>query len=151
MDLEVEKVAKKKLVSALFASSLFFAASNAQSIKADKVPASVKSALQKKYADAKDVQWEKEKGNYEANWGGMTREDTSATFSPAGAFIELIAAIPMSQLPNSVVPYVKSHYKGITIKNAGKGKDAKGTLFYEAEIKGKDLIFNENGDFIKED
>ena len=34
------------------------------------VPAAVRTALSKKYPDASKVGWEKENGNYEANWGG---------------------------------------------------------------------------------
>ncbi len=36
------------------------------------VPSKVKSALMQKYPEAKNVGWEKENGNYEANWGGKS-------------------------------------------------------------------------------
>ena len=47
------------------------------------VPASVKTALHQKYPviHAK-ITREKEKGNYEANWGGKSGEDTSVMFTP---------------------------------------------------------------------
>src|SRR5665213_1424733 len=38
---------------------------------------------------AKGVSWEKEKGNYEANWGGKSGEDHSAQFTPSGEFLEI--------------------------------------------------------------
>lgn len=122
----------------------------AQDLKLKDVPASVKAAQAKKYPAATKVNWEKEKGNYEANWGGKSGEDNSAVFTPAGEFVEIVNAIPISALPKTVVPYVKEHYK-TPIKEAGKVTDAKGTLTYEAEIKGKDLIFDENGKFLKVD
>lgn len=140
---------KMKLVSALFASLFFFVASNAQSIKVDKVPAPVKSALQKKFAEAKDVQWEKEKGNYEANWGGKSKEDNSVQFTPLGEFIEIVKAIPVSELPAPVIAYVKQHYKGAKITEAGKVTDAKGKTSFEAEVNKKDIIFDEKGNFVK--
>ena len=42
----------------------------AQDLKSKDVPQAVKSALVSKYPEATKVSWEKEKGNYEANWGG---------------------------------------------------------------------------------
>ncbi len=113
------------------------------------VPAVVKSALHKKYADAKNVTWEKEDGNYEANWGGQSGEDHSVQFTPAGNFIEIVNAIAVNQLPDAVTSYVKVHYKGAKITEAGKVTDAKGKLSYEAEVHGKDIVFDENGNFVK--
>ena len=123
----------------------------AQDLKAAVVPAVVKEALAKKYPEATKVSWEKEKGNYEANWGGKSGEDNSVQFTPSGAFIEIVKAIPVTDLPKNIAPYVKEHYKGAKIKEAGKVTDAAGKTMYEAEIKGMDLIFDENGNFIKKD
>ena len=107
--------------------ALFAIAGNvsAQDMKAKDVPAVVKSALMKKYPHATKVSWEKEKGNYEANWGGKSGEDNSVQFTPAGEFIEMVNAISVSQLPSGVVAYIKSHYKGAKITEAGKVTDAK--------------------------
>ncbi len=113
------------------------------------VPAVVKSALKKNYPEAKNVGWEKENGNYEANWGGKSGEDNSVQFTPAGSFIEIVNAIPVSQLPAKVVAYVKQHYSGAKITEAGKVTDAAGTLSYEAEVHGKDIVFDNNGNFVK--
>ena len=123
----------------------------AQDLKEKDVPEVVKSTLAKKYRDAKKVSWEKEKGNYEANWGGKSGEDNSAIFTPSGNFIEIVQAIPIDQLPASIAPYVAKHYNGAKIKEAGKVTDASGKHMYEVEIKGKDLIFDEKGNFLKED
>lgn len=115
-----------------------------------KVPKVVKTALQKKYPGATNVGWERESGNYEANWGGKSGEDNSVQFTPSGKFIEIVKAISISQLPANVTAYVKQHYKGAQINEAGKVTDAKGKLSYEAEVKGTgDVIFDENGNFVK--
>jgi hypothetical protein len=113
------------------------------------VPAAVKEALLKKYPDAAKVTWEKENGNYEANWGGKSGEDNSVQFTPSGNFIEIVKAISISELPKPIISYVKEHYKEAKITEAGKVTDAHGKLSYEAEIKGKDVIFDENGNFVK--
>jgi len=138
-----------------FLSMLLFAAfvipAKAQDLKEKDVPDVVKSALVKMYPDAKKVSWEKEKGNYEANWGGKFGEDNSAIFTPSGNFIEIVQAIPLNQLPASIAPYIAKHYNGAKIKETGKVTDASGKHMYEVEIKGKDLIFDEKGNFLRED
>src|ERR1700710_2841850 len=96
----------------------------AQDLKEKDVPSVVKTAFISKYPDAKKVSWEKEKGNYEANWGGKSGEDNSAVFTPSASFIEIVKAIPVSQLPVNIAAYVKSHYNDAKIKEAGKVTDA---------------------------
>ena len=113
------------------------------------VPAAVKSALSKKYPSASKVTWEKENGNYEANWGGKSGEDNSVQYTPTGEFIEIVNAIPVSQLPAPVTTYIKSHYKGAKITEAGRVTDAQGKTTYEAEVNRKDIIFDEKGNFVK--
>lgn len=49
------------------------------------------------------------------------------------------------------VPYIQKHYKGAKIVEAGKIIDPLCKHMFEAEIKGKDMIFDEKGVSIKED
>lgn len=123
----------------------------AQRLKDADVPAAAKSALMKNYPAATHVSWEKEKGNFEANWGGKSGEDNSVVFTPGGAFVEKVVAIPVSSLPAGVAAYVHAHYHGAKITEAGKVTDAQGRTRYEAEVKGKDLLFDEKGNFLKID
>lgn len=139
----------KKIILASLILSFSMVFANAQTNI--NVPQSVKTAFMKKYPDAMKVTWEKEKGNFEANWGGKSGEDNSAMFTPSGNFVEIVNAIPISELPASIAPYIKAHFNGATIKEAGKVTDAKGKQTYEAEIKGKDLIFDLNGKYIGKD
>lgn len=141
---------KKYLVAYVFA-GLFISGACAQDLKTADVPANVKAACLKKFPEASKakVSWEKEKGNYEANWGGKSGEDNSAMFTPAGNFVELVKAIPVSKLPASAIAYVKEHEKNATIREAGLVTDANNKVTYEAEIKGKELIFDESGKFLE--
>jgi hypothetical protein len=59
--------------------------------------------------------------------------------------------MPVSDLPPAVFQYVKTHYNGAQISEAGKVTDAKGKQTYEAEVKGKDLIFDLNGNYLGKD
>jgi hypothetical protein len=113
------------------------------------VPAVVKTALSKKYPSATKVTWEKENGNYEANWGGKSGEDNSVQYTPTGEFIEIVNAVPVSQLPAPIITYIKAHYKSSKITEAGRVTDAKGRITYEAEVNKKDIIFDEKGNFLK--
>ena len=61
-----------------------------------------------------------------------------------------VEAIPVSQLPSNAL-YVAKHYNGAKITETGKVTDASGKHMFEAEIKGKDLIFDEKGIYIKTD
>jgi len=145
------KIMKKTLsfIAILFAISSATCAQENESSEHIKVPAVVKTALKQKYPEAKNVGWEKENGNYEANWGGKSGEDNSVQFTPSGNFIEIVKAIAVNQLPPNVSTYVKQHYNGAKITEAGKVTDAKGNLSYEAEVKGRDVIFDKDGKFVK--
>ena len=139
---------KKTFVSMACFVCLTTGALFAQDLKSADVPAVVKTACMKKFPQAAKVSWEKEDGNFEANWGGKSGEDNSAMFTLSGTFVEIVKAIAVSDLPKGVSQYVKTHNMG-TIKEAGRVTDAAGKITYEAEVKGKDLIFDENGNFLK--
>jgi hypothetical protein len=141
---------KKALLFAV-STLMLYAFANAQNIKPTLVPAGAKTALLNKYPEAKKVTWEKEKGNYEANWGGKSGEDMSVQFTPNGEFIEQVKAINVTKLPALAATYIKQHYKTAKISEAGKVTNAKGENFFEAEVNGKDLLFNEKGNFVKID
>ena len=117
------------------------------------VPQVVKNANMKKYPESKKyhITWEKEKGNYEANWGGKDGEANSVQYTPSGEFIEIVKAIPAHELPALVMSYIKEHYKNHKLGDIGRVLDAQGKTSYEVEINGKDVIFDENGKFIKEE
>lgn len=80
----------------------------------------------------------------------MNKTEQSVLFDAQGNLLETEVEIKLTQLPKGVLEYVKANYKGQKVKEAAKISDAKGTLTYEAEIKGMDLLFDSNGKFIKE-
>jgi hypothetical protein len=120
----------------------------AQKIDAAKVPAAVKTAFAKQYPGA-TVKWEKEDGKYEAGFK-QNGNAMSALFEANGTMTESEMDIKIADLPAPVLAYVKEHYKGKTIKEGAKITKADGTVNYEAEVAGKDVIFDANGKFLKE-
>lgn len=138
----------KKIVFLLTAvASVSFA--NAQKIQEKDVPASVKAGLQKQFPNAQNIKWEKEKGNYEAGFK-VKQADYSVLVGTSGNIMETEVPIANDALPASVKEYVSKHYPNKKIKEAAKITDAKGVLTYEAEVNGKDLIFDDSGKFLKE-
>lgn len=139
---------KKIILSFTLLSTTIFSAFG-QKLKSTEVPENVKSALMKKYPKATKITWEKDKLNFEGNWGGKSGEDMSVQFTPEGKFVEQVVAIKTKDLPSGVIDYVKKHYHSTKISEAGKVTNVDGKTMYEAEVGGKDLIFDENGVFLK--
>ena len=129
---------------------MFFATLTfAQKMQEKNVPANVKSTFQKKYPAATGVKWNKESENYEASFY-LNKTGNSVLMDAQGNIIETEVEIELSQLPAGILAYVKKHYTANKVKEAAKITDAKGTVTYEAAIKGMDLIFDSNGKFVKE-
>ena len=121
----------------------------AQKIESYKVPPAVKTSFARQYPDIKNTNWEIENGQYEASFKDKSGSH-SAVFAKDGAFIESEIDIKIDQLPAASLDYMKVHYKTSSIREASKITKADGTVNFEAAIKGKDIIFDEHGKFIKE-
>ena len=137
---------KKIVTFSAYIIAIIFAAS-AQKIAAGKVPTSVKTSFTKQFPGVA-TKWEKENGKYEASFkkDGNTM---SALFEKNGTMTESETDIKVSALPAAVLAYVKANYKSETIKGAAKITKSDGTIMYEAEVDGKDVIFDSNGKFVK--
>ncbi|MBB1193374.1 hypothetical protein DNC80_06780 [Flavobacterium sp. SOK18b] len=122
----------------------------AQKKKEQNVPQVVKNALLQKFPKAKEVKWDKEGKNFEASFD-LNNVDNSVLLSQDGKIVETEIEIKVSQLPKNALQYLKDNYKNQKVKEAAKIVTEKGTVIYEAEIKGKDLLFDENGNFITKD
>jgi hypothetical protein len=120
----------------------------AQKLSPTLVPAAVKASFEKAYPGIKNVKWEKEKGDFEAGFKQGSKE-MSAVFKADGTQVEAETEINAATLPASVFVYIKQHYKGAAVKEAAKITKAGGEVNYEAEVKGKDLVFDSTGKFIK--
>lgn len=136
----------KNLLGLFFALSITIAACG-QKLKEKDVPAAVKEAFQKQFGGAKEVEWEKEEGKFEVEFE-QNHKEMSALFTAAGLLEETEVEIKKEELPASVLSYVSQNYKGAKIKEAAKITKANGEINYEAEVKGKDLMFDENGNFL---
>jgi hypothetical protein len=119
----------------------------AQKISDSKVPEAVKAAFSKNFSGMNEVKWEKEKGNYEANFN-KDKTKMSALFDKEGKLLETETGIPVTKLPKAVLTYLGQQYDGKQIKEAARIKKEDGTLNYEADVDGNELLFGEAGQLI---
>jgi hypothetical protein len=120
-----------------------------QKLDPSNVPGKVKSTFAKLFPGIQKISWEREAGDYEANFK-MDGQSISALFKPDGSFIESELAIKINELPESIREYMKERYKKFPVREASRIIAASGVITYEAGIKGKDIIFDIRGSFLKE-
>ncbi|HEV8284873.1 MAG TPA: hypothetical protein VGQ09_11225 [Chitinophagaceae bacterium] len=138
-----------KLFVAILPAGLSGLLVNCQKLKESQVPAAVKAVFQKQYPNIKPS-WDKEGANYEANFKKDGKE-MSAVIEKNGTIVETETMIAVSELPQIVKTYMKEHYGNMKVKEAAKIVKANGEVNYEAEISHKDVVFDGNGKFVKEE
>lgn len=137
-----------KKIKIILVAMIAVSCANAAKKSEKDVPAVVQASLQKLYADAKDVTWENEDGNYEAEFK-INNAKHSVLLDSIGDFLEVEEAINNNALPKNAKEYIATYYAGKAIEEAAKITNNKNVVTYEAEINHKDLIFDNNGNFIK--
>ncbi len=134
---------KKILLLCMTAGIFLIACSSAEN-----TPAAVKDSFAKQFPGT-SVKWEKEDGNYEAvfTW---EKKEMSTVYDSTGRILESETEIAVTELPETAKNYISAHYNGAVIKEASKITLADGSIQYEAALKEKDVIFDANGNFVKE-
>src|SRR3954463_11287853 len=80
-----------------------------QKVKEADVPANVKQAFQKQYPNVKVSEWEKEQGNFEAEFE-KNKVETSVLIDAQGKILETEVEIQISELPAAVKEYVSKNH-----------------------------------------
>lgn len=120
-----------------------------QDIAASKVPSVVTNALQSKFTTATNVDWEKKKNMYEAEFKQDSLEVT-VEIDAAGKIVRQKQDLTVQQLPANISQAISSQYKDFTIDDVEK-VETNGTVFYQVELdapRGKkdiQLVFDANG------
>lgn len=112
------------------------------------VPDVVKAKFKSLFPNVETVKWGKEDKNYEAEFD-VNKVETSATFDEKGTLLETETEISPNDLPAVAKMYIEKNVPGEKIKEASKITDNKGITTFEAEVKGTDYIFDNDGKFIK--
>ncbi len=132
------------VIALLLAGGQLFAQGSAKS----NAPHNVQMAFYKNFPGVHEVKWERENGNYEANFreGG---QKTSATFDKTGKWLETERAIAITALPPGATSYIEKNFNGKIARKASVITTAGGDTNYEAHISGKDYIFDATGKFLR--
>ena len=108
------------------------------------IPADIKRDFAKNHPAAANIKWDKEDQGYEASFE-ENKTGQSILYSASGNILETEIEIPLSALPAAAHAYLDKNYKDKKIKEAARITRQNGTVVYEAEINGKDILFDSNG------
>ena len=120
----------------------------AEKIKEANVPMAVKDKLQAIFPATKNIKWEKEFGNYEAEFDKNGNE-ISVLFAPDGQWLQTENVIKLNELPNAVMIYVEKKLSNKKIIESVKVVDAKNNVSYEIEVDGEEYLFDNKGNFLR--
>ncbi len=137
----------KKLIL-LIAIVGFITQAQAQKMNVKDVPVIVTDAFYHGYPTIKDVDWSKDGNNYAAAYGENDL-NKSVTYDVSGMLIGKDEEIVVSALPASVMVYVQKNYNEDEVKEASKITDTDGTVTFETAIKGTNLFFDSEGNFLR--
>ncbi len=110
------------------------------------VPDVVKAKFSSLYPTVKSPAWEMEDGMYEASFT-FNQVATSVVISAAGEHKQTETAMEPNTLPRMTRYYVMKELSNQPITEACKIVDSKGVVSYEAEVGGKDYLFDADGNF----
>jgi len=112
------------------------------------VPPVIKTAFTKSFNNVSDVKWEKEGKSYEVNFV-QNANKMSAVIDEKGKILEIESEIKISSLLPQILSYMNENYKGKELIGASKINNENGSIHYEALIKGKGIVFDSKGAFLK--
>lgn len=115
-----------------------------QKISSDKVPSLVTAKFSTMYREIGVINWEKENGNYEANFSNNGLE-TSVIIDAKGNLVETETAFGFNSLPKPAQDYTSKYYPDVKATGIFKIVDAAGVISYEIEIGGKEILFDQKG------
>ncbi|MEY4925856.1 MAG: hypothetical protein RI894_292 [Bacteroidota bacterium] len=115
-----------------------------------KAPAAVATAFNAKFAEAKNIKWEKENAHeYEAAFQ-LNGIKCAANFTEKGEWLETESPITFAELPDAVQKAFTVAHKKAKIKVVEKIEMATGVTHYEVEMKGgKEVLYNADGTLVK--
>jgi hypothetical protein len=139
-----------KKLTLLLAASAMYSGILAQTMKKSEVPEPVKTAFERSFKDAKDLEWQKSRHNYVAVFR-QEYDDLSVTLSASGEILTIKKTIKTQEIPRAAREHIAEHYQGIEVLKAAIIKYAGGNIVYEAGMKDRTLLFDKDGGFLREE
>ena len=140
----------KKLLTSIICIVLLAACN--QAAKTRQVPTNISEAFIKLHPNAAILKWNDEHPIWEAKYQDG-EEKGAVSFNAKAEVTETELVISENLLPNaSVIPdYIKTHYPNEKIKGCEKITKADGTIIYEIQITGKEIVFDGSGKYLSEE
>lgn len=140
----------KKLLTSIICIVLLAACN--QAAKTREVPTNISEAFIKLHPNATILKWNDEHPIWEAKYQDC-EEKGAVSFNAKAEVTETELVISENLLPNaSVIPdYIKTHYPNEKIKGCEKITKADGTIIYEIQITGKEIVFDGSGKYLSEE
>jgi Protein of unknown function (DUF2874). len=144
---------KKILFAVLFATGLMVGAqaqsSAKQKLKAEEVPAALKSSFNAEFPNAKDVEWSIKEGKYKVEFE-LNDQDHFAKYDASGKRMAKGMQIKQNELPPAVMAAVKKDHANKEIDDVYKVEKDGATQYlvvFDEDIKVK---YSEDGQVINE-
>jgi hypothetical protein len=132
-----------------FAAVILFAVSvNGQD--KSKAMNTAKASFAKTFQGVTNVKWSKEGKDLEVDFVQKGIK-MSAEYDAKGMLKNTEQSVTPAELPAAVILYINRHYKGNAIKETAKVTTPAGVVYYEIGVKGKDVLFDAKGKFLKEE
>lgn len=140
---------KKTLL--LFVAMSFALISCGQNITAADVPSLVLNAFKTSFSSAVDIEWEKKKDYYEADFEVGTA-DHEVQITSAGKILIHKQRISTLDLPKAITDKITAKFKDFKLDEADK-LEKDGKIYYQVELDKrfteKRMVFTENGEETK--
>ena len=121
--------------------------SNAQESKAPEIPSSIQKAFQKSNPAITAPEWKQSGDSYTAVYSENQLE-RSITYNASGKVQLKEEQVTLAQLPTGVIKYINENHADGTIKKARKIVKSGGKYSYSVSIKGMELLFDANGNYL---
>ena len=121
----------------------------AQKMKAAQVPEPTQKSFAKSYPGTTDVKWEKENGNFEANFM-QGNQKVSVLYNEKGEVLETEYPMESNRMPANMTKYIADNYPGKSVKEVSRVAKPHQPMSYEVIVADKELTFGPNGQFMKE-
>lgn len=137
----------KILAASILTLSVMGSSLMAQDIPASQVPSVVSSAFAQEFTNPTDVDWEKDRKNFEVDFE-LEGVDHKALFSPEGQLLMSKKDLREGDLPTAVTQKITADYAKFTIDDVDQ-LTVEGKTYYQVELDGtfrdRKLVFAEDG------
>jgi len=123
-----------------------------QHSKHREAPDDIVAAFKKHHPNATILKWNDESPVWEAKYTDE-KEKGAVTYDKDANIIETELVIEESELPHqpAIPEYIKTKYPGEKIQSCEKVEKKDGTITYEIQITGKEIVFDAAGKYLDEE